>query len=113
MATQSTNSIDIPIAVAVPASVPISLEVRELASTLGVLQFLPRVIDLTREVFGSYSAVTLSEDPDAGDAHVIFHVPAVGSVDEVLDHEAEWGRRIMEIIPSSPQVYLVFSEFAS
>jgi hypothetical protein len=113
MSTRPAESIEAPVAVAVPPSVPIPLEAQETAARLGVLQHLPRVIDLTREIFGSFSQVTLSEDPDAGDAHVLFHVPAKGSVEEVLDREEKWGRRMMEIIPRSPQVYLVFSEFPS
>jgi hypothetical protein len=35
-----------------------------------------RRIDLTREIFGGFSRVTVSEDPDFGDTHIIFHVPA-------------------------------------
>jgi len=111
LSTRPAQSTETPIAVAVPPSVPIPLEAQETAARLGVLQHLPRVIDLTREVFGSFSKVTVSEDPDAGDAHVVFHVPAEGSVEKVLDREEAWGRRMMEIIPRSPQVYLVFSEF--
>jgi hypothetical protein len=113
MSTRPSEAIETPIVVAVPSPVTIPLEARETAARLGVLQYLPRVIELTREVFGSFSQVTVSEDPDAGDAHVLFHVPAVGSAEEVLDREDEWGRRMMEIITRSPQVYLVFSEFRS
>jgi hypothetical protein len=43
----------------------------------------------------------------------IFHVPAQGTIDEDLDKSEQWGRRLMEIIPRSPQVYLVIPEFPS
>ena len=86
---------------------------------LGVSQYLPQVIDLTREIFGTFSRVTVSEDPEFGDTHIIFHVPANCTTDEErdieeqLDKEDEWGQRCLEIIPRSPRVYLVFAEFPS
>ena len=44
----------------------------ETAARLDVLQYLPQVIDLTREVFGSFSCVTVSEDPEFGDTSYHF-----------------------------------------
>jgi hypothetical protein len=113
MTTQATDAIHSPIVVPIhpPAAVP--SEVHESAARLGVLQYLQQVIDLTREVFGSFSRVTVSEDPDFGDAHIIFHVPAQRTIEEDLDKDEEWGKRMLEIIPRSPQVYLTIPESAS
>ncbi len=96
----------------IPAAV-ISPEVHETAARFGVLQHLPQVIDLTREVFGNFSRVTVSEDPEFGDTHIIFHVPAQRTIEEDLDKDEEWGKRMSAIIPRSPQVYLVFVESPS
>ena len=86
----------------------------ETATRLGVSQYLGQVVDLTREIFGTFSRVTVSEDPEfVGDVHILFHVPAQGTIEEELDKDERWGRRLMEIIPCSPQVYLVFPEFPS
>ena len=120
MTTQSTDSIDLHVVVPVPPMVAIPPDVQEAAVRLGVSQYLQKVIDLTREIFGTFSRVTFSEDPEfAADDHIIFYVPANCTTDEELDFkeqidkEDEWGRRIMEIIPRSPQVYFVLPEFQS
>jgi hypothetical protein len=95
-----------------PAAV-IPAEVHETAARLGVLQYLPQVIDLTREIFGSFSRVTVSEDPEFGDTHITFHVPAQRTIEQDLDKDEDWGKRMLEIIPRSPQVYLTIPESAS
>jgi hypothetical protein len=113
MTTRATDTTGSPIVVPIHPAVVIPPEARETAARLGVLQYLPQVIDLTREVFGSFSRVTVSEDPEFGDAHIIFHVPAQPTIEEDLDKDEEWGKRMLEIIPRSPQVYLVFAESPS
>ncbi|MGO8749660.1 MAG: hypothetical protein ACLQNE_27205 [Thermoguttaceae bacterium] len=106
----TTRASDSPIVVPIHPVAVIPPEVHETAVRLGVLKYLPQVIDLTREIFGSFSRVTVSEDPEFGDTHIIFHVPAQGTIEEDLDKDEQWGRRMLEIIPRSPQVYLVFAE---
>ena len=113
MTTQATDATASPIVVPIPPAAIIPPEVQETAARFGVLQYLPQVIDLTREVFGSFSHVTVSEDPDFGDTHIIFHVPARRTIEEDLDKDEEWGKRMLKIIPRSPQVYLVFAESPS
>jgi hypothetical protein len=113
MTTRATDATDSPIVVPVHPAAVIPPEARETAARLGVLQYLPQVIDLTREVFGSFSRVTVSEDPDFGDTHIIFHVAAQRTIEEDLDKDEQWGKRMLEIIPRSPQVYLTIPESAS
>jgi hypothetical protein len=114
MTTQSADAINAPLVTPIQPAVVIPPDVNETAGRLGVAQQLPQVIDLTRQIFGSFSRVTVSEDPEfLGDDHIIFHVPAQGTIDEDLDKSEQWGRRLMEIIPRSPQVYLVIPEFPS
>ncbi len=88
----------------------IPLEVLEAALRLGVAEHLRQVIDLTREIYGGFSEVSLSIDPDAGDTHIVFHARVACSIDEALDMDKRWDRRILEIIPHSPHVYLAFAE---
>ncbi len=113
MTTRATDATGSPIVVPIDPAAGIPPEVRETAARLGVLQYLPQVIDLTREIFGSFSRVTVSEDPEFGDTHIIFHVPAQGTIEEDLDKDEEWGKRMLAIIPRSPQVYLTIPEPAS
>jgi len=113
MTTRATDAIDSPIVVPIHAAAVIPPEARETAARFGVLQYLPQVIDLTREIFGSFSHVTVSEDPEFGDTHIIFHVPAQRTIEEDLDKDEQWGKRMLEIIPRSPQVYLTIPESTS
>jgi hypothetical protein len=109
----TTRASDSPIVVPIYPAAVIPPEVQETAARFGVLQYLPQVIDLTREIFGSFSRVTVSEDPEFGDTHIIFHVPAQRTIEEDLDKDEQWGKRMLEIIPRSPQVYLTIPEFPS
>jgi hypothetical protein len=109
----TTQAIDAPSVVPDHSTDVIPAEIRETAARLGVVQHLPQVIDLTREVFGSLSRVTVSDDPEFGDTHIIFHVPAQCTIEEDLDKDEEWGKRMLEIIPRSPQVYLTIPEAVS
>ena len=113
MATRTTDGIDSPVVVPIDPAAVTPPEVQETAARFGVLQYLPQVIDLTREIFGSFSRVTVSEDPEFGDTHIIFHVPAQRTIAEDLDKDEQWGKRMLVIIPRSPQVYLVFAESPS
>jgi hypothetical protein len=109
----TTRATDSPIVVPIYPAAVIPPEAQETAARFGVLQYLPQVIDLTREIFGSFSRVTVSEDPEFGDTHIIFHVPAQRTIAEDLDKDEQWGKRMLVIIPRSPQVYLVFAESPS
>jgi hypothetical protein len=109
----TTRATDAPIVVPIHPAAVIPREVQETAARFGVLQYLPQVIDLRREVFGSFSRVTVSEDPEFGDTHIILPVPAQRTIEEDLDKDEAWGKRMLEIIPRSPQVYLVFAESPS
>ncbi len=108
--TQATDAVDCPIVLPVRPAAVIPPDVLETAARLDVLKYLPQVIDLTREVFGSFSNVTVSDDPEFGDTHIIFHVPAQRTIEEDLEIDEVWGKRMMEIIPISPQVYLTIPE---
>lgn len=113
MTTQSADAIISPAAAVVPLAHPIPLEVYETARQLNVLHYLPQVIDLTREIYGGFSRVSVDVDPDVGDTHIVFDVPVMDSIEEVLGKDEQWGRRLLAIIPRSPRVYLVSTYFQS
>ena len=95
MTTQAADAIHSPIVVPIHPAAAIPSEVHETAARLGVLQYLQQVIDLTLEVFGSFSCVTVSDDPDFGDTHIIFHVPAQRTIEEDLEKDEEWGKQML------------------
>lgn len=114
MVTQSAASHTPDAAVSVPAVHSVSAEVRETAARLGVSQYLAQVIDLTQEIYGGFARVWVSVDPEfADDTHIVFDAPVACSIEEALEKDRQWGRRLMEIIPRSPRVYLVSTDFRS
>ena len=114
MTTRSAVS-DTPAAVLpLPPTDAIPAEVYEAAARLGVSQYLAQVIELTREIYGGFSRVWVAVDPEfADDAHIVLNAPVTCSVEQALDKDMEWGRRLMKIIPHSPRVYLASTEFRS
>ncbi len=56
MTTRSSDAAESTIVVPIHPASAVPPEVRETAARLGVLQYLPQVIDLTREIFGSFRA---------------------------------------------------------
>jgi hypothetical protein len=114
MTTQSAESISPFLAVPIEPAGLVPREVLETAARLGVLQHMPEVIAVTRELFGTISRVRVLDDPEfVGDTHIILHVPTHGTVEEELEREKVWGRRLLQIIPRSPQVYLVFVDYCA
>ncbi len=112
MTTRSAESVSPSIALPPQSADLITAEVYETAVRLDVARHLQRVIDLTREVYGGFSDVSVSIDPEIpDDIHIVFRVPVRCSIEEALDLDEEWGRRIMQIIPRSPQVYLTSLDF--
>ena len=111
MTTHSADSARSPVVAGVSPSHVIPQEVYATARRLGVLQYLPQVIEITVEVYGGFSEVSVSFDPEVGDEHIEFRVPMDCTIGEALDLDEEWDRRIATIIPRSPQVYLTSVEF--
>ena len=97
--------------VAVQAADIASAEVREAADRMGVGQHLQAVSDLTQEIYGGFSDVSVSVNPDFGDTRIVFHCRVNCSVEKSLELDGEWDRRCVEIIPQSPQVYLALAYF--
>ncbi len=114
MTTRSAHSVTPPAVVPLPPTDAIPAEVHEAAARLGVSQYLAQVIELTREIYGGFSRVWVSVDPEfADDTHIVFDAPVTCSVEEALDRDQEWGLRLMKIIPQLPRVYLVSTVFRS
>jgi hypothetical protein len=90
----------------------IPAEVYETAVRLGVAQYWPQVVDLTRRVYSGFSGVEVAYDPESpDDVHIVFSVPVRGSTDEALDKDVEWARGLQQIIPRCPRVYLTQMDF--
>jgi hypothetical protein len=114
MSTQSADFSTVPATIAVPPADAIPMDVIETAARLGVLQHLAQVIELTREIYGGFSGVSVSIDPEIPEAtHIVFRVLVDCSIEKALDMDLEWGRRLHKIIPRCPRVYMTWTDFQS
>ncbi len=111
----STNQVDrgaAPGVFAIPPCPAISDEVLAAAERLGVGQYFPEVISFTLEIFGTYSDVCVVPDPEISDfVHIIFAVPVTGSVDELLDKDKRWSRRLHATIPRAPRIFSIAMDY--
>jgi hypothetical protein len=114
MVTQSSLSHTSAAVVSIPTANSIPVEVQETAERLGVSQYLPQVIELTREIYGGFARTWVSVDPEFADGtQIVFDAPVACSIEEALAKDREWGQRLMKIIPRSPRVYVVSTDFRS
>ncbi len=111
----STNQLDrgtVPGVIAVPPRPAISDEVLASAERLGVGRYLPEVISFTMEIFGSFSDVRVVPDPEIpDDVHIIFDVPVTGSVENLLDKDRCWSRRLHAAIPRAPRIFSIAMDY--
>ncbi len=111
----NTNQLDGGIVSGVSAVSPgpaISGEVLATAERLGVGRYLSVVTAFTQEIFGSFSDARVVPDPEAPDVvHIIFDVPVTGSVDELLDKDRRWSRRLHATIPRAPRIFSIAMDY--
>ncbi len=111
----STNQLDrgtAPGVMAVPPRPAISDEVLVTAERLAVGRFFPEVNSFTLEIFGSFSDVRVVPDPEApDDVHIIFDVPVTGSVEDLLDKDRRWSRRLHATIPQAPRIFSIAMDY--
>jgi hypothetical protein len=114
MTTQSAESSLMP-SLVFPMHVPaVPSEVLDAAEELGVSQYLSQVMRFTSEIFGGFSRVYLSVDPEIpGDTHIVFEVHVSDPIEAALDKDEAWGQRLMETIPHAPRVYSLSMDFRS
>ncbi len=112
MTTQSTDSLSSRSVVPLHGLAALPGEVREAAEQLRVSQYLPRVLEFTSEIFGGFSRVFVAEDPEIpGDRHIVFEVRVNASVEDALDKDEAWGKRLMETVPRAPRGFSLSLDF--
>ena len=79
------------------AEIPLTSEVRELAARLGVAAELPRVLEMTREVFPN-AAVEIDADPEIAEEVCLAVVVRTDIADggELFRIARPWHRRLFE-----------------
>lgn len=112
MSTEITNPplAEPPVAMLAAGALP--AEVTETARRFGVAQYLPRVLAFTSEIFGGFSRVFVTDDPEIpGDTHIVFEVRAAAPIETALAKDEKWGQRLLETIPRAPRVYSLSLDF--
>lgn len=68
----------------------------------GVLDAIPMVEQITREIFGSHFSSAVAEDHEfAGDKHLEFRIIDNGILNDVLGRNDAWHRRVAAM-PANP-----------
>ena len=96
MTTRSMDSAShLPLVSAGAAEPPIPEEVMAAVARLGLAEVFPRVVELTRELFGSAFKVSVEEDPEIPNwSDVVLTVHAESGVAEILEKNTLWHRRL-------------------
>jgi hypothetical protein len=69
---------------------------------LPVADAIGRIVEITTELFPGEVVVGNSADPEfPDDRFVVFTVEASGELDEILDRECEWLRRVAAVTPGT------------
>jgi hypothetical protein len=66
-------------------------EVLHTAERLGVVEYLPQVLEISREVFGDEFTLRVLEDPELEDwTHIAVAAAVEGTAEALLDKEDAW-----------------------
>jgi hypothetical protein len=80
---------------ATPIPRSVCLEVVAEVLRLGLGEHFPAVLELTRELFGEDFAISTEPDPEIADwSDVVFTVQTRGTLDEILEKNTQWHRRL-------------------
>jgi hypothetical protein len=97
MSTRTTDDVVGPVVVP-PPPITIPEDVLHTAERLAVADQLPRVIALTREVFGDAFALSVVEDPELDDwTHIVMDAEVNGQSEEVLQKHKTWCRSMVRL----------------
>jgi len=92
----STRSLDTsgPL-LAVPIPSTVSADIFAEVARLGLGDHFPFVVQLTRDLFGEDFEISVEQDPEIGNwFDVVFTVQTRGTMDEILDKNTLWHRRL-------------------
>lgn len=112
----TTHSLDTPSSLPlIPVGslvVAIPVEIQDEVARLGLAEQFPQVVELTRELFGDFEIV-ISEDPEIPDcSYVSFEVRMRGTVEQSVQKNSEWIRRLPRCPTQAPGAFCLGIENA-
>jgi hypothetical protein len=80
---------------AVPVPSDVLAELNTEVARLGLAEYFPLVVQLTRDLFGEDFEISVEQDPEIGNwFDVVFTVRTGGTMNEVLEKNTLWHRRL-------------------
>ena len=96
-----------------PAVPAVPAEVYAEVARLGLAEQFPEVIELTRELFGDFT-IEISVDPEIYNcSYVTFVVRTDGTVEEMVQKESAWIRRLPRWPTQAPGSFCINAIFVS
>jgi hypothetical protein len=96
-----------------PSSIVVSEDVLRAAERLGVAEQLPRVVALSRELFGDAVTLRVTEDPELADwTHIAIDARLTGTVEEAVEKQERWCDTLLDSIGDAAYSFTLLAGFA-
>jgi hypothetical protein len=96
-----------------PAPIIVPEGVLRAAERLGVAAQLPRVVELSQELFGSAITFRATEDPELADwTHIAIDARLTGTVAEAVEKQEKWCDTLLEDIGDAAYSFTLLAGFA-
>ncbi len=96
-----------------PSPIMVAEDVLRVAKRLGVAEQLPRVVALSRELFGDAIALHVTEDPELADwTHIAVDARLTGTVGEAVAKQERWCDALRDSIGDAADSFTLLAGFA-
>ena len=95
-----------------PSRIMVPEDVLRAAERLGVAAQLPRVVELSQELFGSAITLRVTEDPELADwTHIAIDARLTGTVAEAVEKQEKWCDTLLESIGDAAYSFTLLAGF--
>jgi hypothetical protein len=95
-----------------PSQITVPEDVLRAAERLGVAARLPRVVELSQELFGSDIALRVTEDSELTDwTHIVIDARLTGTVAEAVEKQEKWCDTLLENIGDAAYFFTLLAGF--
>ncbi len=96
-----------------PLRIIVPEDVLRAAERLGVASQLPRVVELSQELFGEAITLRVTEDPELADwTHIAVDARLMGTVAEAVEKQEKWCDALLESIGDAAYSFTLLAGFA-
>ncbi len=95
-----------------PTPIMVPEDVLRAAERLGVAAQLPRVVELSQELFRSAITLRVTEDPELADwTHIAIDARLTGTVAEAVEKQEKWCGTLLESIGDAAYSFTLLAGF--